>query len=49
MTAVFSLERSELKASLGRRKEKRHFCSKKVALPTPILLQWAVSQLCPQG
>jgi len=42
------LKRSELKASLGRRKEKRHGNSKKVALPTPILLECSVSLSCPQ-
>jgi len=36
---VFSLERRELKASQARRKEKRHFYSKKVAMPTRMLLK----------
>jgi hypothetical protein len=35
----YTLGKSELKASHARRKEKRRICSKKVALPTRILLQ----------
>jgi hypothetical protein len=46
---VFFPERSEFKASIGRRKEKMDFYSKKVALPTRMLLELSFSQKALEG